>query len=216
MKKFFKKINNLIRPAKLIVFVGVNGSGKTTLVNKLKEISPVFQNQLYLGWNNYFFKSVGKLDKHFNLSNKFFGSNLNRIRLCLLYCLLPFEFFARYLQAKTKARQAIILADRYPLPKQDFYKYKAHSFQKFYKKLSLRLTHLLLPKPSLLFILVGDPKTIWLRKKKSDFNSFLIEYKRCLQADKTLNCPTIFVNTDCALEDSFNQIYKELTKFINQ
>lgn len=214
MPYFLRYLKLLFRPVRLIVFIGVNGSGKTTLVDKLKSSNPAYSTQLYLGWNKYFFKFIGRLDNHLELSSKSLQNMLNRLRLFLLYLLLPFEFFARYLSAKLKSQEGIVITDRYPLPKQNFDNYRKFSFQKLYKQLSLRLTHLLLPKPALLFVLVGQPEVIWARKKKSDYASFLIEYKRCLQAQELLNCPTHLINVDCPVDDSFNEIYKIISSHI--
>ena len=151
------------------------------------------------------------MDKHLVFKISFIEKLINRLRLFILYLLLPFEFYARFLKAKLKAQQGIIITDRYPLPKNDFYRYKNHSFQKFYKTLSLKLTHFLLPQPYLLFILAGDPKTIWERKKKSSYESFLVEYNRCLKSQELFKSKSFLIKTDCELDETFKQIVKILS-----
>jgi len=197
------KIKNIFKPIKLIVFLGVDGSGKTTLINKLKKESPVFQSRLYLGWNNYFFKWIGRLNKRTDYSSKKILNLVNRISFFTFHLLLPFDFFVRYLRARLQAKHGIIISDRYPLPKKNF---------GIYRKLSLQLTYFLLPKPFLVFILTGEPKEIWKRKKEGNYEKFLAEFERVNNAKNIFKCKTIIVSTDCPIEKSFNNIFQELSK----
>lgn len=200
------KIKNLFKPVKLIVFIGVDGSGKTTLINKLREISPVFQAQLYLGWNNYFFKRIGKLNKRTNFSSQKARKLADRILFFIFHLLLPFDYLARYLRAKSQAEFGIIISDRYPLPKKK---------SGIYRKLSLSLAYFLLPRPSVLFILDADPEKIWERKKEGNYEKFKAEFERLEKAKNMFKNETIIINTDCSVEESFNNIKKELLQYIN-
>lgn len=199
-KNLFNKIN-------LIVFIGVDGSGKTTLINKLREKSPVFKTQLYLGWNNYFFKWIGKLNRRTNFFSKKARKLADRILFFIFHLLLPFDFLIRYLRAKSQAKYGIIISDRYPLPKKNF---------GIYRKLSLSFTYFLLPRPSMLFIIDADPEKIWKRKKEGNYEKFKAEVERINNANNIFKCKTVIINTDCFIKESFNKTLQELISYLSK
>lgn len=201
------KIKNLFKPVKLIVFIGVDGSGKTTLINKLREKSPVFKTQLYLGWNDYFFKWIGKLNRRTNFSSEKARKLANRILFYIFHLLLPFDFLARYLRAKSQAKYGIIISDRYPLPKKK---------SGIYRKLSLSFTYFLLPRPSMLFILDADPEKIWKRKKEGNYEKFVAEVERINNSKNIFKCKTVIINTDCFIEESFNKTFQGLIGYLSK
>ncbi len=201
---------NLFLPLKLIAFVGVDGAGKTTLINKLKAVSPVFKNQVYFGWKDYYFEFIGRLDNKVNFSNRLLRNFLNRGRFFLFHLFLPFDFWARYLRAKKQAKYGIIIADRYPLPKELPAQGGFIPWQKIYRRLSLGLIYFLLPRPDIMFVLSGDPKVLWSRKKEGDYNKFLAEFKRCNRARDRFPDRTVAVDTDISIADSFNKIYQAI------
>lgn len=204
------KVKKIFMPTKLIVFIGVDGSGKTTLIDELGKISSTYKAVVYLGWKDYFFKFVGKLDRKIYFSNKITQSVFSRVQFFLFHLFLPFDFWARYLKAKMQTKEGIIVADRYPLPKKQKSKATFLPIQKIYRNIFLHLTYFLLPKPAIIFILTGEPKTIWERKKEMDYKRFLYEFKRCSDAKNLFNCKTVEVNTDCPIENSFNKIYQKI------
>ncbi|TSC92209.1 MAG: hypothetical protein CEN91_533 [Candidatus Berkelbacteria bacterium Licking1014_85] len=206
----------LFKKVELIVFVGSDGSGKSTLVEKLKHLSPVFGTQIYFGWRGYYFKLLEKLEKKSTSENKAIPEIKNRLKFILFNLLLPFDLFIRFLKIKKNAEFGIIIADRYPLPKKHFGKTKIIPVQKICFKLSLGLTYLLLPKPSLCFIAEADPKIIWARKEERSFNKLLDEIDRSRQATELFKCPVKIVRTDCSIEESFNKIYQHIFEYFNK
>ncbi len=199
----------------MIVFVGSDGSGKSTLVEKLKYFSPVFGTQIYFGWRGYYFKSMEKLEKKSTSRNRGIREMKNRLKFILFSVLFPFDLFFRFLQIKINAKFGIIIADRYPLPKKYFGKTKIIPVQKIFTKLAQWFNRLLLPKPSLCFLLEADPKIIWSRKEERSFNKLLDEIERSRQATELFKCPVKIVKTDCSIEESFNKIYEHLFEYFN-
>src|SRR3989338_538931 len=197
MKLIFYKILMIFRPIKLIVFLGVDGSGKSTLISYLAEFSPIFRAKLYLGWNNYFFPFLEKLDKP--KKNKLAA----KISFFLFHLILPFDYFGRYLKAKITAKYGFLVADRYPLPKRES---DQNNLSGRFRAFSLLLTYLLLPGPNILFILGGDPNLIWQRKKEGSYDKFLAEYQRCLEAAKIFSCEKTIIDTTKTFDQTFNQI----------
>lgn len=220
---FWQKIKNKIIPyallfkkAELIVFVGSDGSGKSTLVEKLKYFSPVLGTQVYLGWRDYFFKPLERMEKKSASKNRVISEVKNRLKFILFNALLPLDLFVRFLKTKKNAKYGIIIADRYPLPKKYFGKTKIIPVQKICSKLTLWLTYLLLPEPSICFITEADPKIIWARKEERSFNKLLDEIERSRQAGEIFKCPVKIVKTDCSIEESFNKIYEHLVEYFNR
>jgi thymidylate kinase len=219
---FWREIKNkiisyalLFRKVELIVFVGSDGSGKSTLVEKLKYFSPVFGAQIYFGWRGYYFKPMEKLEEKSVSKNKVIREINNRFKFILFNMLFPFDLFFRFLKIKKNAKYGIIIADRYPLPKKYFGKTKIIPVQKICSKLTLWLTYLLIPEPSLCFIAEADPKIIWARKEERSFNKLLDEIERSRQAEKLFKCPVKTIKTDCSIEESFNKIYEHLFEHFN-
>lgn len=219
---FWQKIKNKIAPyvflfkkVELIVFVGSDGSGKSTLVEKLKYFSPVFGTQIYFGWRGYCFKFMEKLEKKSASKNRVIREVKNRLKFILFNVLLPFDLFFRFLKTKKNAKYGIIIADRYPLPKKHSGRTRLIPIQKIYHQLGLLLSYLLLPKPTLLFILTGDPKKLWERKKEASFNKLLDETERSLRAKEIFNCKSEIIRTDCPIEESFNKVYQCIFEYFN-
>lgn len=213
--KFYQCIA-LVRPIRLITFVGSDGSGKSTLVERLKYFSPVFRTQIYLGWRGYYFKSLEKLEKKSLSANKTVKSISDRLRFILFNSLLPIDLFIRFLKIKKNAEYGIIISDRYPLPKKYSGRSRLMPIQKIWAKFTLGLTYFLLPKPSLLFILTGDAKKLWERKKEGSFNKLLDEIERSLEAKKVFKCQSVTIKTDCSIEESFNKVYQSLFSYFSK
>jgi thymidylate kinase len=205
----------LFRKVQLIIFVGSDGSGKSTLVEKLKYFSPVFATQIYLGWRGYYFKPMEKLEEKSASKNKVMREMENRLKFILFSALFPFDLFFRFLKIKKNAKFGIVIADRYPLPKKYFGKTKIIPVQKICSRVTLWLTYLLIPGPSLCFIAEADPKIIWARKEERSYNKLLDEIERSRQATELFKCPVKIVKTDCSIEESFNKIYEHLFEYFN-
>jgi thymidylate kinase len=215
IKTYFLKLYMIFRPVDLVVFVGVDGSGKTTLIKKLEDFSPIFRTKVYFGQDQYFFKYLYSLSSSTKFSNAIIQNLSYRLKFFAFSIAFPFDILFRYLKAKIKNKYGIVIADRYPLPKQFSVKSKI-PFQRICHKLSLRLIYLLLPRPKIVFILTGDPIRIWERKKERNYEKFLFDMKGCHRASDLFPKESVLVSVDHSIDESLGQIKNGLFDFFNK
>ncbi len=185
----------------MIVFEGTDGSGKTTIIDGLKELPYLpyaNQNMKYYHWRPYFIKSPKK-DKNNNNKkpctephkyppyNKFIS--LGKFLYFNLDYVLGYCFKIR----PQLFRGNLVVFDRYYY---DYYLDKIRYRLDISDRI-LDFFKIIIPKPEITFILIGDAKVLFERKRELSYTEIINQVERLKMMKTLTNNPNeIDVNQD--------------------
>ena len=166
VERSFAKIVRVISRPYVVAFIGSSGAGKSTLSRVLAEDVGLTGNFLYIGENS------NKIEYKLKFVEWLKDQQKHPYLYLLLLVFMPFEMWIRYLAIRFKGENLLLVMDRYVYPKPG-----NSIFSRWYNF----FTTVMLPKPDILFMLTGDLREIWDRKRKTSFVQFEKEYGKALR-----------------------------------
>lgn len=192
----------LVKNIPMIAFIGLDGAGKSTIISKISKnlIDQDFSCEIvYLGHRSYHIKLLKKIkDK----KSKSLIDNL------LYVFLWPIEVRIRV--AKAIRISNFILFDRHPKYEPVVPKGNKYMILNLLYKI---LARIFIPNPNYNFLLTGNDKILWERKKETSFDNYQKRVLELKELVKKTNIRTIIVKTDTNIEESLNYIKEKIIEY---
>lgn len=211
------KLRRVFKPQGVMVaFLGTDGSGKSTIIDGLPAyIGNTFDdNQIkYYHWRPGFIKSP-KGEKSGSKSNttephklKPYSKPISLIKF--LYFNLDYIFGYWLSVRKHLVKNELVVFDRYYY---DYYLDKYRYRFDVSDRIVYAFSHTI-PKPDITFLLVGDPKILYERKKELSVEELDKQIQRLKESQKKIPYSKI-VDVNQTIETVLNCVSKEILKFM--
>lgn len=203
----------MVKKGLMVVFEGTDGSGKTTIIDNLPRfLGEHFSSEeiVYYHWRPGFIKSPNKesnentgkvcTNPHGKKSyskivslGKFLYFNLDYI--LGYWCVIRWKI----------AKGHLVVFDRYYY---DYYLDKLR-YRLNISDTVLDLFKALIPKPDITFLLIGDPNTLYKRKREISVNEIKEQIERILKNESKFN-NSVVIDVNKSANDVINDVSKKI------
>lgn len=196
----------------MVAFEGTDGSGKSTIINSLPEVlGNSFPEGMmdYYHWRPGFVKKEKKTDNGESVvvtephAKKPYGKMKSFVKFMFfnLDYILGYWCVVRWQIAKGH----LVIFDRY---------YYDYYLDKLRYRLSISDTVLdlfkgVIPKPDITFLLVGDPKILYERKREISVNEIQEQIERLIKNESKFN-NSVVIDVNKSVEDVVNDVSREI------
>lgn len=193
----FKLKRYFVHKGVMVAFLGSDGSGKSTIISNLPNVlgRTFDETQIkYYHWRPKFIKSPrNEFDNISSITNPHKNKPYNKIISFIKFMYFNLDYILGYwFSVKIHlGKNKLVIFDRYYYDYLiDKYRYRLNLSDKIIKFFLFTI-----PKPDITFLLVGDPKVIYERKKEISIDKIQNQiYKLIEQKDKFENSKIINVN----------------------